>query len=72
MTDLFDMAQQVEQMTLDQALEAQRQRAAATPVLQPQGRCLNPKCCDDFEQGDMRLFCNATCSIEYQQLTRNR
>lgn len=72
MTDLFDMAQEVEQLTLDQALAAQKARAAAEPTIAPRGFCLNPKCCDEFEAGDDRLFCDGNCANEWQRLTHKR
>lgn len=72
MTDLFDMAQEVEQLTLKQALEAQKLRAEGTPPITPRGFCLNPKCCDEFEPGDDRLFCDSKCAIEWQRLSNKR
>ena len=72
MTDLFDMAQAVEQLTLDQALAAQKVRAAGMPPITPRGHCLNPKCCDEFDLDDPRLFCDATCANEWQRLTNQK
>ena len=72
MTDIFDRAQEVEQMTLDQALAAQKLRAMVKPPIAPRGFCHNPKCCDEFEAGDDRLFCDGDCANEWQRLKTNR
>lgn len=72
MTDDFDRAQEVERLTLEQALAAQKIRAESTPRMVPRGFCLNPKCCDEFEAGDDRLFCDGECANEWQRLKTNR
>lgn len=71
MADDIDKAQDREAINLQDAIAAQRARAAATQKLQPEGCCLNPRCAEPFEDGDTRLFCCAGCERERARLVRN-
>lgn len=71
MTDIFDQASLVEEQTLQGHLQAQRLRAAAGPKVAPSGECQNPRCAEEFDPGDNRIYCNSRCADEHQRLTRN-
>jgi hypothetical protein len=65
MPDFNDHASEVEQQTLQDQLDAQKVRAAATPKLAPIGSCRNFRCAEDFAAGDNRVFCDSKCAAEH-------
>jgi hypothetical protein len=67
MADYFDQSQETEALFLEQSKQAQAAKAAAAPKLLPIGRCLNPLCCLEFNEGDQRLFCNADCAADFHK-----
>lgn len=67
MADLFDQASEREMLDLQQALQAQQEKANATPKLQPRGECLNPLCGEPFDEDAARLFCGPRCAQEFQK-----
>jgi hypothetical protein len=63
MADVFEQAQEREQLDRQQALKAQQLMAAAAPKLLPTGECQNPLCGEPVD-GE-RLFCGAACAAEH-------
>lgn len=65
MTDIADRAAEAEQAIISEAMRNRKRETIA-----PRGRCLNPNCCDEFEAGDRRLFCDRQCADEHKELER--
>lgn len=71
MADIYDLASEREEKDREESLAAQAAIAAATPKLEPQGYCLNPRCGEQFHQDEyMRLFCGRECADKHALFTR--
>lgn len=70
MPDLFDQAQERVEIDLAQALRVQKERAVFSARVLPAGYCHNQRCGDEFESGDLRLFCGPACAKEFEKFER--
>lgn len=66
--DEFDRASEIEQWSTEMAIRQQLTSAARTPKTEALGYCLNPACGDDFDEGSLRLYCNADCEKEHRRI----
>lgn len=67
MADIFDKAQETEELHLREQLRAQQLRAANAPRLLAVGYCRNLRCAEEFPQGDSRVFCDSKCAAEHER-----
>lgn len=63
MADDIDIAQERDQLTLENQIQKQLERSQSAPRLKPNGTCYNPLCADDVAEG--KLFCGAECAKQY-------
>ncbi|MDR3445744.1 hypothetical protein [Dyella sp.] len=67
MSNPIDMAQAFDQLNLEQGLQAQKARAAATRRPTAVGHCLSPDCDAPAFDNPQRLFCGPACERDYSR-----